>query len=107
MTAATCSGVYSLSAGLWSTGVERGRGGTDSGRVRDPADDDPGLGELFVLLGVEDGSVDGEKVDDEEALDAGEDVDAASWVSTLERKAFASGVGKRAMDFVANFLALE
>lgn len=107
MTAATCSGVYSLSAGLWSTGVERGRGGTDSGRARDPADEDPGLGELFVLLGVEeDGSVDGEKVD-EEALDAGEDVDAASWVSTLVRKAFASGVGKRAMDFVANFLALE
>jgi hypothetical protein len=63
------------------------------------------LGELFVLLGVEeDGSVDAENVDDEEA---GDDDDAASSLSTLVRKVFASGVGKSAMDFVANFLALE
>ena len=96
MTAATCSGVYSLSTGLWSTGVDRGRGGTDFGlavddpeaeAVADPdaneeALPDPGFGELFVLLGVE------ALVDIE-----GVAPDLSSSLSTLARNALASGVG--------------
>jgi hypothetical protein len=115
LTAAACSGVYSLSAGLWSTGVDLGgrriikkQADARDPEVNDealaPAEADPGLGELFVLLGVEDGSVDEENVDDD-ALDAGEEL--ASSASTLAMKASASGVGKRAMDLFANFFALE
>jgi len=82
--------------------VDRGRGGTEFGLDDDPNSDDPGLGELLVLLGVDDGLVDPENEDDE-PVDG--EADASSW-STLAKNCFASGVGNRAMDLPPNLRAL-
>lgn len=66
---------------------------------------DPGLGELLVLLGVEELKEEDVEEDPAGEDEAGEEGEDSSW-SILVKSALASGVGKSEMDLPTNLRAL-